>query len=67
MAKISAMQIDEILDERWAVLIRRDAVHEGRFVVQTIQDDGRALDTLVVDRAGGPDIGELVDELHSRL
>lgn len=67
MTRISTILIEEILDEQWGILITRDPVHEGLTKVSFIQDDGRGLSVLLTNEVVGADIGELVNELHSRL
>lgn len=64
MSRISIEQIIEILDEKNIdhIRIRKHDLREDVFVVTTNNRDGRD-----VDREDGPDIGELVNELHTRL
>lgn len=63
--KISQMQIEEILDEVVELKIRKHPENEGDYIVIAVASDGESLK--IVDRDSGPDIGELVNELHSRL
>lgn len=62
MTRISIEQIVEILDDVDHVRIRKHDLKEGVFVASTHNRDG-----FEVDRETGPDMGELVNELHTRL
>jgi hypothetical protein len=57
------MQIEEILDNgATEICIKKHSDEEGIYVVQAVDVNGE-----VFDQDAGPDIGELVNELHERL
>lgn len=60
--KISRMQIMEILDEVRSISFEKHDTYEGQFVAITSDANGKRVDSEI-----GFDIGELVNELHSRL
>lgn len=63
MSRISTGQIIEILDDGNVVCFRKHGEREGLFVAQVLNEQTGA----IVDSEAGPDMGELVNELHTRL